>query len=53
MVLTFDEKETRFIKTLREHYRREYTNGGSDECFILWLEGRLKKIYGSDQDTED
>ena len=51
--LSFEQNETRKIKTLREHYRREYQSGESDESFILWLENQLVRIYGNEEFAED
>ena len=50
--LTFEQRERRLVKALREHYRREYRNGGSDEAFLLWLERRLDEYYSCPDDSD-
>lgn len=36
----------RLFKRLREEYRAEFTQGESDEAFLLWCENRLHELYG-------
>lgn len=36
-----EENESVVILALREYYRREFKNGGSDEAFVLWIESKL------------
>jgi hypothetical protein len=43
--LTFEQREQRLVKALREHYRREYRNGESEEAFLLWLRRKLDEYY--------
>jgi hypothetical protein len=37
------------IKRLRNYYRRNFQNGQSDECFIIWLEAGLKELRSKDE----
>lgn len=33
-----EENEAEIIKALREYYRKEFKNGGSDQAFIVWIQ---------------
>lgn len=48
--LSFEQNEKRLVKALREHYRRHYRNGQSEEAFMLWLQRRLDEYYPLSED---
>ena len=53
MKMSFHEKEWRHIRTLRSWYRRNYENGHSDECFMLWLERKLQQEAEAEEQHDE
>ena len=39
--MTDVQRDRAEIKRLRNYYRRNFANGGSDQAFLLWLETHL------------
>ena len=36
--MSYDEDDIKKVKALRNYYRRNFVNGGSDEAFLVWVE---------------
>ena len=47
------EDAAKKVHALREFYRREFRNGNSDECFILWLESAMERARELEQEGEN